>query len=605
MTSSIKPIQVMGLVVVGLLVALLLLPTPDRVPRDAHSGPANAALNVSALVNARLFDGDAVIDNATILIEQGRVTAVGTGLEVPTGVVPIDAAGTTVLPGLIDAHVHAYAPVARSEALRFGVTTILDMFRAPFDFGVVQAERASMAATDRADLFSAGFLATAPGGHGTQFGLAVPTLTGPEQAAAWVAARKAEGSDWIKIVIESGWGAQQLPTLNEATVRALVEAAHAEGLLAVAHVSRLADARMAVEAGADGLVHLFGDQALDPALIGLMQERGVFVVPTLAVMASIYGGSGTADLEQHPVLASRLGSLQRQTLAQRFAAPGSNAPAWAQLLANVDRLRAAGIPLLAGSDAPNPGTAHGFSLQHEVRLLVEAGLSPLQALHAATRAPALAFGLADRGCLKPGCRADLLIIDGDPTQDIEALAMLDAVWKNGVAVTTEQQTAPAPMASSSRAPAGTMDLLAQRARWVASADSFMGGNSSSRLVDTAGAELVVQTELAAGAPFPYAGAMWFASDTPMQPVDHSPHQSLVVEVDFDGASEGASLQLILFSGESEQAMPARIELEPGAPVEVQLDRVPGLDLPRLRAIGVFVGGAPGSRAFRIRRLVIE
>ena len=578
---------------------LLMLPEPSREAPD--SAPAAER---TFITGARVFDGEEFIDDATLVIAEGRVEALGRDLAVDDDAEIVDAADKTILPGLIDAHVHAYGP-ARSEALRFGVTTLLDMFRAPFDFGVVQAERASMAATDRADLFSAGFLATAPGGHGTQYGLELPTLTGPEQAATWVAARKAEGSDWIKIVIEPGWGAQQLPTLDETTVRALVEAAHAEGLLAVAHVSRLADARMAVEAGADGLVHLFGDHALDPALIGLMQERGVFVVPTLAVMASVYGGSGAADLEQHPVLAARLGTLQRQTLAQRFAAQGSNRPAWAQVLANVDRLRAAGIPLLAGSDAPNPGTAHGFSLQHEVRLLVEAGLSPLQALHAATRAPALAFGLADRGCLQPGCRADLLIIDGNPTQDIEDLAMLDAVWKNGVAVTTEQQTAPAPATASTRAPAGPMDVLAQRARWVASADAFMGGNSSAKLLELTAAGLGVQTELAAGAPFPYAGAMWFASDTPMQPVDHSPHRSLVVEVDLDGASEGASLQLMLFSGESEQAMPARIELEPGAPVKVQLDRVPGLDLPRLRAVGVFVGGAPGSRAFRIRSLVIE
>jgi imidazolonepropionase-like amidohydrolase len=318
-----KPIYTMGLVVAALLAVLLLLPSPETGPRTGADG-----LNqVTAIVNARLFDGDEVIEGATILIENGRVKATGPDVEVPAGLVPVDAAGKTVLPGLIDAHVHAYGP-ARTEALRFGVTTLLDMFRAPFDFGVIRAERDALAPTDRADLYSAGFLATAPGGHGTQYGLDVPTLSGPDQAVDWVAARKAEGSDWIKIVIEPGWGAQRLPTLDAATVAALVEAAHAEGLLAVAHVSRIADARMAVDAGVNGLVHLFGDEAIDPPLLDAMRAGKVFVVPTLAVMASIYGGSPPDALAEHPVLAPRLGALQRQTLSQRFPGAGGDGQAW-------------------------------------------------------------------------------------------------------------------------------------------------------------------------------------------------------------------------------------------------------------------------------------
>ena len=323
-----KSIVMMGLLVAGLLAVVLLLPEPESESTNSGLTEAAAAIRsqVSAIVNARLFDGYEVIEGATLLIEHGRVKAVGPGVAVPAGVIPYDAAGRTVLPGLIDAHVHAYG-AARSEALRFGVTTLLDMFRAPFDFGVTQAERAALAATDRADLYSAGFLATARGGHGTQYGLEVPTITEPAQAADWVAARKAEGSDWIKIVIEPGWGSQRLPTLDAATVAALVEAASAQGLMAVAHVSRLADAQMAVAAGVDGLVHLFGDAAIDPPLLAAMRAGNVFVVPTLAVMASIYGGSPPDALAEHPALAPRLGALQKQTLAQRFPGSGGDGPA--------------------------------------------------------------------------------------------------------------------------------------------------------------------------------------------------------------------------------------------------------------------------------------
>ena len=594
-----KPIHTMGLVVAALLGVLLLLPSPETPPRNT----AGDSAPVSAIVNARLFDGDEVIEDATILIEQGRIRAAGPGVEVPAGVVPLDAAGKTVLPGLIDAHVHAYG-AARTEALRFGVTTLLDMFRAPFDFDVIREERDSPAATDRADLYSAGFLATAPGGHGTQYGLAVPTLTGPDQAADWVAARKSEGSNWIKIVIEPGWGSQRLPTLDAATVAALVEAAHAEGLMAVAHVSRLADARMAVAAGVDGLVHLFGDEAIDPPLLDAMRAGQVFVVPTLAVMASIYGGSPPDALAEHPVLAPRLGALQKQSLAQRFPGAGGDGQAWQRMLGNVEKLRAAGIPLLAGSDAPNPGTAQGISLHHELRLLFEAGLDPLDALRAATGAAAEVFGLDGRGCLRPGCRADLLIVDGDPIRNIEALARLDAVWKNGVPVATDAP--PAPTDSSTSAPlagAGPLDLLGQPERWVASADSYMGGNSASTLASADVSGVSVQATLAAGAPFPYAGAMWFASETPMQPVDHSQHRRLLVDVETDAAAAG--LQLMLFSGESQQAIPARVELAANGVVEVALDAVPGLDPSLLRAVGVFVSGTPGEHAFRIRELRLE
>jgi len=595
----------MGLVVAALLGVLLLLPSPETPPRNT----AGDSAPVSAIVNARLFDGDEVIEDATILIEQGRIRAAGPGVEVPAGVVPLDAAGKTVLPGLIDAHVHAYG-AARTEALRFGVTTLLDMFRAPFDFDVIREERDSPAATDRADLYSAGFLATAPGGHGTQYGLAVPTLTAPDQAADWVAARKSEGSNWIKIVIEPGWGSQRLPTLDAATVAALVEAAHAEGLMAVAHVSRLADARMAVAAGVDGLVHLFGDEAIDPSLLDAMRAGQVFVVPTLAVMASIYGGSPPDALAEHPVLAPRLGALQKQSLAQRFPGAGGDGQAWQRMLGNVEKLRAAGIPLLAGSDAPNPGTAQGISLHHELRLLFEAGLDPLDALRAATGAAAEVFGLDGRGCLRPGCRADLLIVDGDPIRNIEALARLDAVWKNGVPVATDAP--PAPTDSSTSAPlagAGPLDLLGQPERWVASADSYMGGNSASTLASADVSGVSVQATLAAGAPFPYAGAMWFASETPMQPVDHSQHRRLIVDVetlvDAETNAAGAALQLMLFSGESRQAIPARVELAANGVVEVALDAVPGLDPSLLRAVGVFVSGTPGEHAFRIRELRLE
>ncbi|NGX16075.1 amidohydrolase family protein [Wenzhouxiangella sp. XN24] len=409
-------------VLLGLLVLVVLsLPGP---------APSGAGSPVTAIIDVRLFDGTDFLEDATVILADGRVLAAGHDIEVPTGATVIDGRGRTALPGLIDAHAHVFG-AAREDALRFGVTTLLDMFRMPMDSVQVRAERESLSATKRADLFSAGYLATVPGGHGTQFGFPVPTLNDTDPAE-WVAARLEEGSDYIKIVIEDGsnWG-RELPTLAPDTVRALVAAAHARGVLAVAHVSTYAAARMALDAGVDGLVHLFVDAPVDAQFIAAAQSAGAWIMPTATVLAASHGHSGAAELSEHPVLGARLSPMQAQTLGQAFPGTAARRDRWPMVLAGVRALHEAGVPLLAGSDAPNPGTAHGASLHHELALLVEAGLAPIAALRAATSNPARAFGLPDRGCLQPGCRADLLLLEGDPREDIDNTARIERIWKNG------------------------------------------------------------------------------------------------------------------------------------------------------------------------------
>lgn len=588
-------------VVAVLAGALLLLPEPTRQGPDSAS-----TVERVFITGARVFDGEALIEDATLVIADGRVEALGRDLAVDDRAEIVELSGKTILPGLIDAHVHSFG-AARADALRFGVTTMLDMFRPPLDFAQTHAEREARVATDRADLFSAGYLATAAGGHGTQYGIDVPTLGGPEQAADWVAARQAEGSDWIKIVIEPGWGARALPTLDAPTVRALVEAAHARDLLAVAHVSNHDDAMMAIEAGIDGLVHLFGDRRIDRPFIDAALEAGIFVVPTTPVLAAAYGHDDTAWLVDHPVLDPRLSDAQRQNLAARFPGAGADPERWATLKHNIRALHEAGVPILAGSDAPNPGTTYGASVHHALRLLVEAGLTPIEALRAATSAPASAFRLNDgsrpadpRGCLQPGCRADLLIVDGNPATDIEATARIEAVWKNGRPVAHSR---PATGASETAgAPAeGPLDLLSTPERWMAAADDYMGGKSSAALDWDADGSARVSGQVAAGYAFPYAGAMWFASPTPMQPVDHSGYRRLRVAV--QGAP--GEYQVLFFSGESQATPPLQWPIEAGREVIIDLDMVGGLDPTRLRAIGVFASGKPRAVDFAVTEARLE
>ena len=586
-----------NMIAIGVLLGLLLLVLlrlPGPAPRDAKAP-------TTAIVDVRLFDGTDFVEDATVILRDGRVLAAGPGIAVPAAATVIDGRGKTALPGLIDAHVHAFGP-AREDALRFGVTTLLDMFRPPMESAQVRAQRQSLAATRRADLFSAGYLATVPGGHGTQYGFPVPTPTTAD-ADTWVAARLAEGSDYIKIVIEDGssWGGE-LPTLAPETVRALVAAAHARGVLAVAHVSTYAAARQALEAGVDGLVHLFVDAPVDAQFIAAAQSAGIWIMPTATVLAASHGRSAAAELSEHPVLGARLSPMQAQTLGQTFPGAAARRDRWPMILAGVRALHEAGVPLLAGSDAPNPGTAQGASLHHELALLVEAGLAPLAALRAATSTPARMFSLPGRGCLQPGCRADLLLVEGNPLEDIDATARIAGVWKNGHRVLLERAAARAPGASPAVAqnpaagPGEPIDLLTQPTRWMAASDAYQQGRSTAQLssADTADRGLLVTGTLRTGFAFPYAGAMWNTSEVAMQATDLSGYRRLEIELD----GNAANYRVMFFSG-AEGDPPTWRDVGAGA-ARFDFAELPGVDPSRLRAIGVFVSGAPGDFKFAIR-----
>ncbi len=332
------------------------------------------------------------------------------------------------------------------DALRFGVTTELDMLT-----DVAFAERflpgrASMARTHLADLWSAVRLVTAKKNDW----LKNPILTSPADADAFVRARIAEGSDYIKIHYEPN-RPEMSPAISRETLVATVAAAHAHGKRAVVHVTQIGPARDAVEAGADGLAHVFLDEVIDDALLARMKQRRTFVVPTLSVFLA--GSTDeepwkelTADQRIAPFLSkNNLGSLtflETNTLPKTLIDP-------ARMRATVARLQTGGIDVLAGTDTPNPGIAHGVSMHGELAQLVRAGLTPVQALAAATRLPAQRFGLEDRGRIVPGRRADLVLVERDPTSDITATRAIVRVFKNGFDI---DRNVPSPPPKPAEAP---------------------------------------------------------------------------------------------------------------------------------------------------------
>jgi imidazolonepropionase-like amidohydrolase len=287
-----------------------------------------------------------------------------------------------------------------------------------------------------ADLRIAGIGATAPGGWPTS-PTPYPTVSTPVEAAAFVQMRLSEGSDFIKIFYDdlSRFGNPR-PTISEDTLRALIEAATAHGTISVVHVATEAQARAAVGAGGSGLAHVFIGDTVSADFGEFAASHGAFVIPTLSVLRCrlVEVPRSATDERLAPFLppeARRLEASRQRSVAQ------GRMPC-AALQSTLKQLIAAKVPILAGSDEPLPGSTYGASLHGELSMLVENGLTPLQALIAATSAPADAFRLVDRGRIRPGRRADLMLVEGDPSRDILATRNIVAVWKRGEQATRQR-----------------------------------------------------------------------------------------------------------------------------------------------------------------------
>ncbi len=421
---------------------------------------------ITAITNVRVFDGEKVIRPTTVLIEGERILSVGG--EIPEHADIIDAEGGTLLPGLMDAHVHTSVDSLR-DALKFGVTTELEMMGG---FTQIGREAQLKGIGDIADVRSAGMAVTPPGGHPDElmpgdgeipdFVLKelemmseedrsamlaahahahdhgeAPTVTNREEALAFVNEQVREGADYIKIMIEEGTvlAAPGLPVLSQDILRAAVEEAHRHHKIAIAHVLTAESARQAIEVGVEGLAHLFIDRPENtPDLVRMIAEAGAFVTPCLVLNSSIIGNPAS-ELAGDPRVSSRLSPEWIDTLNASFNTypQGSMEDNYR----NVMDLHRAGVDILVGTDVSVPvpslgGLAHGASVHHEMQLLVEAGFTPVEALQSATSKITRRFGLTDRGTIVEGARADLLLVDGDPTVNISDTLSIRGVWQRGI-----------------------------------------------------------------------------------------------------------------------------------------------------------------------------
>jgi imidazolonepropionase-like amidohydrolase len=406
----------------------------------------NNAEKITAITNVRIFDGEHIVDEHVVVIKGAVIYAVGG--EIPEDAAVIDAKGATLLPGLIDSHVHTGMDGLR-DALKFGVTTELEM-----NGSWTARQRKEIAErNDIADMRSSGMGITPKGGHPTEYMrensnpllrllfnfYRYPFVNTPDEAVTFVNKRIDTGADYIKIMMEDGTyiGYPGLPLLDGNTVRAAVDEAHRRDKLVIAHVTTAETARQAVNAGIDGLGHLFFDGTPDNELVADMASSHVFVIPTLATLSTAFGNSAAA-LASDERVSSRLDKKWLVSLSRSMNVyPHGNLKA---VYATVRMLRDNGVDILAGSDVSEPmptlgGLAHGASLHHELQLLVAAGLEPIEALRAATSVPARRFALPDRGRIIPGALADLLLVEGDPLANIADTLSIRAVWHRGERLT--------------------------------------------------------------------------------------------------------------------------------------------------------------------------
>jgi imidazolonepropionase-like amidohydrolase len=522
----------------------------------------------------RIFDGKQTMPRGDVWVEAGQIKAVGKQLQTPSGIKEVDGTGATVLPGLIDAHTHAWGD-ALKKALIFGVTTELDMFTDIHYVQQVKAEEAAGKDLDLADLRSAGTLATAAGGHGTEYGFSIPTLSSPIEAQPWVHARILEGSDYIKIIYDDGsvWGIH-FPMLSKETMQAVIDAAHQHGKLAVVHISSQQQARDALEAGADGLAHLFVDSAPAADFASFVAQHHAFVVPTLTVLEGVSGAPSGISLIADPRLEPYLSAADIASLKQSFPKlPAALSEKYAEQ--TVKELIAVHVPVLAGTDSPNPGTAHGVSIHRELELLVRSGMTPTEALASATSVPASVFHLDDRGEIAPGKRADLLLVKGDPTTDITATRAIVAVWKLGVqddrgsyAAEIEKQKTAAGKTNLPLPPPGSeVGLISDfedgktsakfGAGWSILTDSILGGKSSAEMkaadegANGSQHSLEVSGEIDGGLPFAWAGVMFSPGAQVFTPANLSGKKNLT----FWAKGDGQTYRVMVFT-ESGGRVPA-------------------------------------------------
>jgi imidazolonepropionase-like amidohydrolase len=419
--------------------------------------------STTALTHVRVIDGTGgtPMEDATVLIAGNHILAIRPGTAaVPAGAHVLDLHGDTIMPGLINAHGHlALIADGQNSATAYTEENVLAELRQYESYGVTAMLSLGlnrdllypMRAQQRAGKLDGATVFTADRGIGVPDG--APPLPAaadqlyrpatPAEARAAVDAMATRHADIVKVWVDSLGGTK--PTMSPEIYRAVIQEAHQHHLRVAAHVYYLADAKSLVNAGVDVLAHSVRDKPVDQELIAAMKSRGVWYIPTFTVDESFYlfaqnPGFMQLNFFKAALPPEVLAMLDSDAYSQKVNQDPKTAQHKADFAMDQQNLKAlydAGVRVGFGTDSgAMPTRIPGFAEHRELEDMVQAGLTPMQAIVCATRSNATLLGIeATRGTLRPGKRADLIVLAANPLDDITNTRSIVTIFHDGRTVT--------------------------------------------------------------------------------------------------------------------------------------------------------------------------
>jgi imidazolonepropionase-like amidohydrolase len=411
---------------------------------------------VKVLKNFTLIDGTgrAPLPNAAMILENGRIAWVGpeAKLKPPPSAPITDLQGKYIMPGIINLHVHLGATIGLDQNEKFftpenvekdlktyasyGVTTVLSMGTDKDSIFKIRDEQRAGRPTETR-IYTAGQGFVFKGGYGGLEGVNQGVATVAEVEPA-VAAQAAKHVDFIKLWMDDHLGTKKKMPYDIA--QAIIESAHRHHLRVIAHIFYLQDAKQLVDYGVDGLAHSVRDKPIDPAFIADMKRHGTWQeAATLSREASMFVYGQTPAFANDPfftrsISADIVAKLKSPAYQQKMRSDPDFAmyPGFLHTAEhNLKTLADAGVPYAFGTDSGPPGRFPGYFAHWEMELMVQAGLTPMQVITAATGSAARFLHAEDLGTLEKNKWADLIVLDKDPLDDIKNTRTISAVYIAG------------------------------------------------------------------------------------------------------------------------------------------------------------------------------